>query len=70
MPKLTPRYTKYELATLLACIAPEEDRHKFTAAKWSGEGFRHFRNPKVVCLEHFRPKSRPASAIRGQKPAA
>jgi hypothetical protein len=53
---LTPRYTKYELATLLAAIHPEEDRHKFTSAKWNGNGFRHYRDPKIVCIEHFKPK--------------
>ena len=53
---LTPRYTKFELATLRATIFAEEDRYKFTQAKWSGSGFRHFRDPQIVCIEHFRPK--------------
>lgn len=65
---LTPRYTKLELETLRAAIHSEEDRHKYTAAKWIGVGFRHYRDPKVVCLEHFRPKPKPQSSLR--KPAA
>jgi hypothetical protein len=68
---LTPRYTKHELAVLLAAIHPEEDRHKFTRAKWNGDGFRHYRDPKVVCLEHFQPKPKPPRTQRsGHKPAA
>ena len=68
---LTPRYTKHELVALLAAIHPEEDRHKFTRAKWNGEGFRHYRDPKVVCIEHFKPKPKPLCPSRpGHKPAA
>jgi hypothetical protein len=68
---LTPRYTKHELAALLAAIYPEEDRHKFTRAKWSGNGFRHYRDPKVVCIEHFKPKPKPSYPSQsGHKPAA
>lgn len=64
---LTPRYTSFELATLKAAIHAEEDRHLYTTSKWSGTGFRHYRDPKVVCLEHFRPKAKPQKA-RAQRP--
>ena len=69
---LTPRYTKYELEILVACIYSEERRHLFTTAKWGGAGFRHFLDPKIVCLEHYRPKPRPQHnpARPHQKPAA
>ncbi|MGZ4123433.1 MAG: hypothetical protein ACXVOI_09525 [Tumebacillaceae bacterium] len=68
---LTPRYTRFELATLRAVIHPEEDRHKYTTAKWSGSGFRYCRDPKVVCLEHYRPKPKPPYPPQpGRKPAA
>ncbi len=68
---LTPRYTKHELATLLACIYPEEDRHRFTKAKWNGDGFRHYRDPKIVCIEHYRPRPRIEYPARpSTKPAA
>jgi hypothetical protein len=56
---------------LLAAIHPEEDRRKFTRAKWNGEGFRHYRDPTIVCIEHFKPKPKPLCPSRpGHKPAA
>jgi hypothetical protein len=58
---LTPRYTRFELATLRATIFAEEDRHRFTLTKWRGSGFRHFRDPKIICIEHFRQKSQARS---------
>jgi hypothetical protein len=61
---LTPRYTRFELATLRATIFAEEDRYKFTEANWGGSGFRHFRDPKIVCIEHFRPKPRTTQPLR------
>jgi hypothetical protein len=47
------RYSNDELASLREWIFPEEDRHLYSAAKWSGS-FRWFRDPKVVCIEHYR----------------
>jgi hypothetical protein len=71
---LTPRYTKHELAALLAAIHPEEDRPRFTKAKWNGNGFRHYRDPKIVCIEHYMPRARspkaPVAGRPGHKPAA
>jgi hypothetical protein len=32
---------------------PEEDRVRYTPAKWEG-GYRWFRSPNVVCLEKYR----------------
>ena len=55
MAKLSPRYSPQELQTLTELIYAEEDRHKFTGERWTGEGFRHYRDPKVACLEHYMP---------------
>ena len=55
MARLIPRYSKSEWETLTELIYPEERRHEFTAEPWGGEGFRHYLNPKIVCLEHYMP---------------
>jgi hypothetical protein len=34
-------------------VVPEEDRHRFTSMKWSGE-YRWFRSANIVCLEKVR----------------
>ena len=59
MAKLKPRYTKYELETLRMCIYPEERRPMFTREKWNGEGFRHYLDPNVLCIEHWMTKDKP-----------
>lgn len=60
MTRLTYRYTAYEFERLVEAIFPEEDRSKFTDHPWAGEGFRHYRDPKIACLEHYQPwPSRP-----------
>jgi hypothetical protein len=53
MAKLVPRYSKFELETLRLRLFPEERRSQFTHQPWSGEGFRHYLDPKIVCIEHF-----------------
>jgi hypothetical protein len=72
MPKLTPRYTKYELEILLMCIMPWEDVPKRERDHWDGEGFRHFRAPNITPIEHFMPKPPPRqySPAPLPKPAA
>jgi hypothetical protein len=74
MAKLKPRYTRLELETLVACIYPEERRSQFTREKWNGEGFRHYLDSKIVCIEHFMPKDKPilpgALSKPRRKPAA
>ncbi len=40
-------------AWLRQFVLPEEDRHLFTSAKWSGE-YRWFRSPNIICLEKVR----------------
>jgi hypothetical protein len=59
MAKLTPRYTRQELETLVELIYPEEHRHWFTDGPWTGEGFRHWLDPKVACIEHYWPIDKP-----------
>ena len=59
MAKLVPRYSRQELETLIELIFPEEQRHEFTREPWNGEGFRHYRDPRVTCLEHYMPGNKP-----------
>jgi hypothetical protein len=47
------RYNSKDEAFLRQIVIPEEDRHLFTAARWSG-GFRWFRSPNVVPFEYWR----------------
>jgi len=46
---------RYEQEHALArqLTLPEEDRAKYTSAKWEG-GYRWFRSPNVICLEKYR----------------
>jgi len=37
---------------------PEERRKEFTTEPWDGVSFRHYRDPKIVCLEHYQPHRR------------
>lgn len=67
--RLTPRYSAHELARMAELFFPEERRHEFTTEPWDGASFRHFRDPKIVCLEHYRPQDKPILSI-GRKPAA
>ena len=74
MAKLTPRYSQQELETLTELIYPEERRHEFTHEPWNGEGFRHYLDPRVTCLEHYMPRDKPilpgALPKPSRKPAA
>ena len=53
---------------LTGLIHPEERRHEFTRESWDGEGFRHYLDPRVYCLEHYIPQDK--SILRGTLPAA
>ncbi len=50
--KLLEQYD-FEHQLLQQLTIPEEDRSKYTSAKWAGE-YRWFRSPNVVCLEKAR----------------
>jgi hypothetical protein len=55
MSALKDQLTHYddEHELLRQCVVPEEDRAKYTSAKWAGE-YRWFRSPNVICLEKVR----------------
>lgn len=55
MSTITEAVTQYEEEHAFArqLLLPEEDRLKYTSAKWEG-GYRWFRSPNVVCLEKVR----------------
>jgi hypothetical protein len=68
------RYTPEEFRRLTELIHPEERRYEFTNKSWAGEGFRHYRDPQVICIEHFMPRDRvlkiPVTRRPRHKPAA
>lgn len=75
MAKLTPRYSRSEYERLIETIFPEERRYEFTSKNWGGEGFRHFLDPQIICLEHYWPRNRsvlPGAWVKSsrRKPAA
>jgi hypothetical protein len=71
MAKLETRYSKQEWDRLAELIYPEERRQEFGDGPWNGEGFRHFRDPKVACIEHYLPKAKPIRpGAFSRKPAA
>lgn len=70
MAELTRRYSPIELAQMTELFFPEERRHEFTPEPWDGVSFRHYRDPKIVCLEHYRPPDKPMLPGIGRKPAA
>ena len=52
MSTILERIRRYDedRAFLRQVMIPEEDRHRFTSVKWSGE-YRWFKSDNVVCLE-------------------
>ena len=74
MARLIPRYSAAELARMCELFFPEERRHAFTSEPWDGASFRHYQDPRIVCIEHYRPKDAPvrpgANPKPGHKPAA
>jgi hypothetical protein len=49
---LKRRYNLQEENFLRQVVFAEEDRHLFTTAPWHG-GYRRFRSPNVVPIEHW-----------------
>ncbi len=74
MGKLIPRYSEQEFERLVRLMCPIERYDEFGYGPWKGEGFRHYLDPKVTCIEHYMPRDKPIlpSALPGQgrKPAA
>jgi hypothetical protein len=68
--RLTRRYPANEMARMTELFFPEERRHEFTAEPWDGVSFRHYRNPKIVCLEHYWSENTPILRVIGRRPAA
>jgi len=58
MSKLTPRYSPEEMSRLKELLKPVERWSVHDHRQWARVqfGFRHFRDPKIVCIEHFWPK--------------
>ena len=52
-----------EEAALRRYIMAEEDRAKLTSEKWTG-GYRWFRSPNIVCIEHYRAASKVVSQLK------
>ena len=52
------RYTAAEFQRLTELIYPEERRYEFTDKAWAGEGFRHYLDPQIICIEHYMPRGR------------
>ena len=65
MAEVTRRYSPIELAQMTELFFPEERRHEFTTEPWDGVSFRHYRDPKIICLEHYKP---PGYAAPGWEP--
>ena len=67
---LIVRYTADEFARMRELFFPEERRREFTSEPWDGVSFRHYRDPKISCIEHFRPDGTSGAHRFGRKPAA
>ena len=76
MATIPRRYSPEEFQRLTELIYPEERRYEFTNKSWAGEGFRHYRDPDIVCIEHYWPLAKPvlpgalSRPPRHRKPAA
>jgi hypothetical protein len=58
-------YTEKEHAFWRRLVLPQEER----CTAWRGTGYRWFRSPNIICLEHYRAKpaaARPIIAMRRQ----
>jgi hypothetical protein len=55
--------TPEEEAALRRYIMAEEDRAKLTSEKWIG-GYRWFRSTNIVCIEHYRPTTKPVLLLK------
>ena len=51
------RYSEKEETFWRKMVLPEEDRLVLlTNVEWTGVGYRWFRSPNIVCLEHYKPQ--------------
>jgi hypothetical protein len=54
MARLVSRYSAQEMTWKCEMFFPEERRSEFTHLSWDGVSFRHYRDPKITCIEYFR----------------
>jgi hypothetical protein len=54
MGRLVLRYSAHDLTRMVELFFPEERRHEFTSEPWDRVSFRHYRDPKIICIEHYR----------------
>ena len=70
---LTLRYPPHELAMMRELFFAEERRSEFTSEPWDGVSFRHYRDPKIACIEHYLSPAKQIGAYTlpkaGRKPA-
>ena len=57
---LQKRYTEREEAFWQRRVLPEEDRDVITERK----GYRWFRSTNIVCIEHYRPTTKPVLRLK------
>jgi hypothetical protein len=71
---LTRQYPPHELAMMRELFFPEERRSEFTSEPWDGVSFRHYRDSKIACIEHYQSPAKPIAAHilpkAGRMPAA
>jgi hypothetical protein len=52
---------------------PEERRSEFTPEPWDGVSFRHYRDSKIACIEHYLSPAKPIGArspVESRRPDA
>jgi hypothetical protein len=57
------RYTEKEHAFWQSLVLPQEETHRLTT--WQGKGYRWFRSPNVIPIEHYRSNPGSASSCSG-----
>jgi len=67
--RLALRYPAHELAKMRELFFPEERRSEFTDLPWDGVTFRHYRDPKITCIEHYLSPAKPIGAHTYRSPA-
>jgi len=67
--RLALRYPAHELAKMRELFFPEERRSEFTDLPWDGVTFRHYRDPKITCIEHYLSPAKPILAHTLPKPS-
>ena len=69
MARVTSRHPADELARMTELFFPEERRSEFTPEPWDGVSFRHYRDSKIACIEHYLSPAKPILAHTLPKPS-